>query len=52
VTITSELNGYLAHWPSCVEHIEAVAWRVRRAHQRAVDAAAMGARWQPRSIEP
>ena len=29
VTITSELRGVLAHYPSCDTHIELVAYRVR-----------------------
>ena len=32
VTITSEVSGYLAHWPTCLDHIEVAARRVRASY--------------------
>ena len=41
VTVTAEINGYLAHWPTCLQHIKAAGWRVRAAHDRNAQVAAV-----------
>lgn len=39
VAISIERNGVLAHYGACLEHVEAVARRVRAEHQRPLEPA-------------
>lgn len=39
VTLTSEIPGYLAHWPSCIDHAERAVERVRQTRAKAEIAA-------------